>query len=62
MYRVCTNTNTYSRGNLVFFKSSGEVTHVGIYLGNNKFVHASLSKGVCVADLKTFGDYEIKSI
>lgn len=35
------------RGDLVFFKrgSSGQPTHVGIYIGNNQFIHTSLKKG-----------------
>ena len=36
---------------LVFFKiNSKKISHVGIYIANNKFVHASL-KGVMVSDL-----------
>lgn len=41
-------------GDLVFFSpkgSEGGVNHVGIYLGNNKFVHASTSSGVMVSNL-----------
>jgi murein DD-endopeptidase / murein LD-carboxypeptidase len=39
-------------GDLVFFRISGrKISHVGIYLGNNKFVHASTSRGVIVSDL-----------
>ena len=39
-------------GDLVFFKTSGrDISHVGIYLLNNKFVHASTSGGVMVSDL-----------
>ena len=42
-------------GNLVFFSTSGRsgshISHVGIYLKDNKFVHASTSKGVIVSDL-----------
>jgi cell wall-associated NlpC family hydrolase len=41
-------------GDLVFFSSNGgyNVTHVGIYIGNNEFVHASTPKiGVVVSSL-----------
>ncbi len=37
-------------GDLLFFRTRGRtVSHVGIYLGNNKFVHASSSNGVMVS-------------
>ena len=41
-------------GDLVFFCTSGgdRVSHVGIYLKDNKFVHASSSRGVVVDDLR----------
>ena len=40
-------------GDLVFFCTSGDgrVSHVGIYLKEGKFVHASSSHGVCVDDI-----------
>ncbi len=38
-------------GDLVFFKSGHSITHVGLYLANNKFVHASVSSGVMISDL-----------
>lgn len=41
-------------GDLVFFGSSRsgkKVAHVGIYLKNGKFIHASTSKGVIVSNL-----------
>ena len=40
-------------GGLIFFKTQGpnKVSHVGIYLSNNKFVQASSKKGVTISDL-----------
>lgn len=39
-------------GDLVFFNTSGKgVSHVGIYVGNNKFAHASTSKGTRIDSL-----------
>jgi len=41
-------------GDLVFFKTGGPragITHVGIYLRNNRFVHASITGGVMINDL-----------
>ena len=39
-------------GDLVFFKiRSKRISHVGIYLANNFFVHASASQGVMISNL-----------
>lgn len=42
-----------NEGDLVFFSigNSGTINHVGVYLQNNKFVHASSSKGVIISNL-----------
>jgi cell wall-associated NlpC family hydrolase len=44
--------NQMREGDLVFFKTNGKsISHVGVYLNNNKFVHASTSMGVMISDL-----------
>lgn len=46
--------NKLTEGDLVFFHTTGRgksITHVGVYITNNKFAHASTSDGVVIADL-----------
>lgn len=39
-------------GDLVFFNTNGKsISHVGVYLQNHKFVHASTKKGVMISDM-----------
>ena len=39
-------------GDILFFKiRKGQISHVGIFLGNNKFAHASVKTGVMINDL-----------
>lgn len=46
------NKEELQEGDLVFFKiGSKSITHMGVYIGNNKFAHASSSKGVMISDL-----------
>lgn len=46
------NEDELQQGDLVFFKTTGKaISHVGLYLTNNKFVHASVSSGVMISDL-----------
>lgn len=39
-------------GDFVFFNTQGGISHVGMYLQNNKFVHSSSSQGVSIGDLE----------
>lgn len=51
-------------GDLIFFQTTRnrDITHVGIYLMNNKFLHASTSNGVTVSDLnETYWKQHYKS-
>ncbi|WP_152395698.1 C40 family peptidase [Paenibacillus guangzhouensis] len=39
-------------GDLVFFNTTGKgISHVGIYVGDNKFAHASSKKGITISSL-----------
>lgn len=46
-------SNDAEEGDLVFFKvhSKKRITHVGVYLANNYFIHASSSGGVMISNL-----------
>ena len=43
--------NNAKEGDLVFFRTGRNSRHVGIYLGNSEFLHASQSKGVIISRL-----------
>ncbi|CZF84277.1 C40 family peptidase [Grimontia marina] len=40
---------TADHGDLIFFKTGANRYHVGIYIGENEFMHASSSKGVTIS-------------
>lgn len=43
-------------GDLVFYGYNGSVSHVAIYMGDNKIVHASTTKtGICISPLQQRG-------
>jgi lipoprotein Spr len=48
---VSVSPTDMKEGDLVFFSSGITISHVGFYLRNNKFVHASTSEGVTISDL-----------
>lgn len=54
--------NKLENGDLIFFNTLGNyVSHVGIYIGNNKFIHAS-SKGGKVQINELSGYYKEKAV
>ena len=52
-YKVCEKINKEDlmAGDLVFFNTRGGVSHVGVYLTNNCFVHSSSTDGVKISSL-----------
>jgi lipoprotein Spr len=53
IFKVCTPLpkDSLREGDLVFFIQGSYIFHVGLYLKDNKFVHASSGFGVIVSDL-----------
>lgn len=54
IYKECEklNVDSANEGDLIFFKiNSNSITHVGVYLRDKKFVHASTTRGVLVNSL-----------
>lgn len=44
--------NQLKKGDLVFFNTSGRgVSHVGIYIGSNKFIHSMTGIGVTITNI-----------
>lgn len=39
-------------GDLIFFKTGFNKRHVGVFMGDGQFLHASASKGVTITELK----------
>jgi lipoprotein Spr len=52
--RFHVNKSDLKEGDLVFFKIgwNQRISHVGLYLGNHKFVHAAILGGVIISDLR----------
>lgn len=41
-------------GDLIFFKIKRNVRHVAVYIGDNKFIHASTSSGVVISEFNNY--------
>jgi len=55
-YRI--SRTELKEGDLIFFNTRGGISHVGVYLQNNKFVHAATSGGVMISDI--FDEYWVR--
>lgn len=53
-YKICEHLKKEDLlpGDLVFFNTRGGVSHVGVYLANNHFVHSSSTDGVKISSLE----------
>lgn len=53
--------NDLTPGDLLFFATSGgdKVSHVGIFIGDNRMIHSSTSRGVIVSDIDA--DYYMRT-
>jgi len=53
--KIITGTENLKKGDLVFFirsyRTNNFITHSGIFLGDNKFIHTSSSDGVTITSL-----------
>lgn len=56
-YGTAVKRSELQAGDLLFFKTGdAPIGHVGIYIGNNQFIHASSAKdGVIISNLGTYG-------
>ena len=48
------NINEIKRGDLIFFDTYKTNGHVGIWLGDNKFLHDGTSTGVTISEFKGY--------
>jgi peptidoglycan DL-endopeptidase CwlO len=56
------STNNLAPGDLVFFNTYGSLSHVGLYIGGGKFIHAGNSRtGVIISSL-TEGYYKTRLV
>lgn len=46
------SANQAKPGDLVAFRCNGRINHVGIFMGNGKFIHSSSSRGITISRLR----------
>lgn len=51
MWSSGTAVSTPEVGDIVFYETTSGPSHAGIYMGNNKFIHAGSSTGVTITDM-----------
>jgi cell wall-associated NlpC family hydrolase len=61
-YGTTVSKSSLRAGDLVFFKTegSGKINHVGIYIGNDQFIHGSSGKGeVYISDFSNYTSRQV---
>ena len=51
IWNAGTSVSTPEVGDIVFYETTSGPSHAGIYMGNNKFIHAGTSTGVTITDM-----------
>ncbi len=51
IWSATTPVSAPRKGDIVFFETATGPSHAGIYMGDNKFIHAGSSTGVTIADM-----------
>ncbi|MFP7470175.1 LysM peptidoglycan-binding domain-containing protein [Niallia taxi] len=51
IWNAGTQVSTPEVGDIVFYETTSGPSHAGIYMGNNKFIHAGSSTGVTITDM-----------
>ena len=55
--------NKAKTGDIIFFKRGGRVSHVGIYYGNGKMIHAANPrKDICIESVKDYNSWGYKVV
>lgn len=55
---IAVSRNSLKQGDLVFFKRNTDIHHVGIYIGNNQYIHApQTGEVVKISNLSDRNDY-----
>lgn len=52
--KIGASKENWKVGDLIFFKMNSRTKHVGVYIGDNKFVHAGRSTGVTISEYDSY--------
>ena len=53
MHKIVKRNDVLTEGDILFFRHGRRITHVGMYIGDHKFIHAATERrGVVIDDLR----------